>query len=94
MACAGHVFAAHVRADSGLVWNGADRPGTDRRLPVRPGSTLQLGSGDPIEFRVGRRAATIGQVLHARCKDPLSYLLQAGPLDSPVYSPCDPGSPG
>jgi hypothetical protein len=27
MACAGHVFAAHVRADPGLVWMALTDPG-------------------------------------------------------------------
>lgn len=41
--------------------------------------------GDPIEFRVGGRAAAIGQVLHARRQERLSYLLRAGPGNPPVY---------
>ena len=40
---------------------------------------------DPIEFRLGGRAAAIGRVLHAQCHQRLSYLMQAGPGDPPVY---------
>ena len=41
--------------------------------------------GDPIEFRVAGRVEAIGCVLHARCHERLSYLLQAGPGDPPTY---------
>jgi hypothetical protein len=41
--------------------------------------------GDPIEFRLGGRAAAIGQVMRACRQERLSYMLQAGPGDPPVY---------
>jgi len=41
--------------------------------------------GDPIEFRLGGRAGAIGRVLHVGCPQRLSYLLQAGRGDPPVY---------
>ncbi len=41
--------------------------------------------GDRIEFRLGGRAEAIGWVLHARCHERLSYLLQAGQGDPPTF---------
>ena len=85
VACARHVFAAHIHADPRGGLDGADRPGPEPRVPVRPGGALDLVPGDPIEFRLGGRAEAIGRVLHARSGERLSYLLQAGPGDPPVY---------
>ena len=85
MACARHVFAAHVRADPGLVWTALTDPGQTAAYLYGLAAHSSWVSGDPTEFRVGGRAAAIGQVLHARCQERLSYLLQAGPGDPPVY---------
>jgi hypothetical protein len=65
--------------------DGADRPGPDRRVPVRPGGALRVGSRRPhrIPPRLPYRADR--GVLHAQCHERLSYLLQAGPGDPPVY---------
>ena len=85
VACSAHVFAAHVRADPGLIW--AALTGPDQTAAYLYGLAAHSSwvPGDPIEFRVGGRAAAIGQVLHARRQERLSYLLQAGPGDPPVY---------
>jgi Bacterial regulatory proteins, luxR family len=64
---------------------------TDTAKSNRVGLILDMAAhstwvpGDPIEFRLGGRAAAIGRVLHARCHQRLSYLMQAGPGDPPVY---------
>ena len=85
MACAGHVFAAHVRADPGLVWKALTDPGQTAVYLYGLAAHSTWVPGDPIDFRLGGRAAAIGRVLYARCGQRLSYLLQAGPDDPPVY---------
>ena len=85
VACAAHVFAAYVRADPGLIWAALTDP--DQTAAYLYGLTAHSTwvPGDPIEFRVADRVEVIGCVLHARCHERLSYLLQAGPGDPPVY---------
>jgi len=39
----------------------------------------------PIYFRCGDRGQLTGHILHARRNERLSYLLQSGPNDPPVY---------
>jgi hypothetical protein len=56
MACAGHVFAAHVRADPGLVWTALTDPGQTAAYLYGLAANSSWVSGDPIEFRVGGRA--------------------------------------
>ncbi len=85
VACAGHVFAAHVRADPELVWTALTDPAQTAAYLYGLAAHSSWVPGDPIEFRLGGRAAAIGQVMHACCQERLSYLLQAGPGDPPVY---------
>jgi hypothetical protein len=85
VACAGHVFAAHVRADPGLVWTALSDPGQTAVYLYGLAAHSTWVPGDPIEFRLGGRAAAIGQVMHACRQERLSYVLQAGPGDPPVY---------
>src|SRR5215471_2396373 len=85
VACAGHSFAVHVRADPGLVWTALTDPHQTAAYLYGLAAHSNWVPGDPIEFRLGGRAAAIGQVLHARRQERLSYLLQAGPGDPPVY---------
>ena len=82
---AAHVFAAHVRADPGLVWTALTDPGQTAAYLYGLAAHSTWLPGDPIEFHLGGRAEAIGRVLHARCHERLSYLLQAGPGDPPVY---------
>ena len=83
VACAGHVFAAHVRADPGLVWAALTDPGQTAVYLYGLAAHSTWVPGDPIEFRLGGRAAAIGQVMHACRQERLSYVLQAGPGDPP-----------
>jgi uncharacterized protein YndB with AHSA1/START domain len=85
VACAGHVFAAHVRGDPGLVWAALTDPGRTAAYLYGLAAHSTWVPGDPIEFRLGGRAVAIGRVLHAQCHQRLSYLMQAGPGDPPVY---------
>jgi uncharacterized protein YndB with AHSA1/START domain len=85
VACAGHVFAAYVRADPGLVWAALTSPGQTAAYLYGLAAHSSWVPGDRIEFRLGGRAAAIGLVLYARRRERLSYLLQAGPGDPPVY---------
>ena len=85
VACTRHVFAAHVRADPGTVWTALTDPGQTAGYLYGLAAYSSWVPGDPIEFRLGGRAGAIGRVLHAQCGERLSYLLQAGPGDPPVY---------
>jgi uncharacterized protein YndB with AHSA1/START domain len=85
VACAAHVFAAHVHADPGLVWTALTDPGQTAAYLYGLAAHSTWVPGDPIEFRLAGRVEAIGRVLHARCHERLSYLLQAGPGDPPVY---------
>jgi hypothetical protein len=82
---ASYVFAAHVRADPGVVWTALTDPGQTAGYLYGLAAHSTWVPGDPIEFRLGGRAGAIGRVLHAQCGERLSYLLQAGPGDPPVY---------
>src|SRR5215470_5140774 len=83
--CAGHGFAAHVRADPGLVWTALTDPDQTAAYLYGLAARSSWVPGDPIEVRHDGRAAAIGQVLHARRQERLCYLLQAGPGDPPAY---------
>jgi hypothetical protein len=83
--CAAHVFAAHVRADPGLVWAALTDPGQTAAYLYGLAAHSTWLPGDPIEFRLAGRVEAIGCVLHARSQERLSYLLQAGPGDPPAY---------
>jgi uncharacterized protein YndB with AHSA1/START domain len=85
VACAGHVFAAHVRGDPGLVWAALTDPGQTAAYLYGLAAHSTWVPGDPIEFRLGGRPEAIGRVLRAQCHERLSYLLQAGPGDPPAY---------
>jgi len=85
VACAEHVFAAHIRADPALVWTALTDPGQTTGFLYGLAAHSTWVPGEPIEFRLDGRPAAIGRVLHARCHERLSYLLQAGPGDPPVY---------
>ena len=85
VAGAGHVFAAHLRADPGLVWAALTGPGRSGAYLYGLAARSTWMPGARIEFRRGGRAELTGAVLHARCQERLSYLLQAGPGDPPVY---------
>jgi hypothetical protein len=83
--CAVHVFAAHVRADPGLVWAALTDPGQTAAYLYGLTAHSTWTPVDPIEFRVAGRVEAICCVLHARRHERLSYLLQAGPGDPPAY---------
>jgi uncharacterized protein YndB with AHSA1/START domain len=83
--CAEHVFAAYVRADPGLVWTALTDPGQSAAYLYGLAAHSTWVPGDRIEFRLDDRVELIGTVVHARCRERLSYLLQAGPDDPPVY---------
>lgn len=83
--CAKHVFAVHVRADPGRVWAALTDPGQTVAYLYGLAAHSSWVPGDRIEFRLSGRAAAIGQVVYARRRERLSYLLQAGPGDPSVY---------
>ena len=85
MACAAHVFAAHIHAGPALVWTALTDPDQTAACLYGLAAHSTWVPGDPIEFRLAGRVEAIGRVLHARCHERLSYLLQAGPGDPPVY---------
>jgi hypothetical protein len=60
VACAGHVFAAHVRADPGLVWTALTDPGQTAVYLYGLAAHSTWVPADPIEFRLAaalRRSA-------------------------------------
>jgi uncharacterized protein YndB with AHSA1/START domain len=85
VACAGHVFAAHIRADPGLVWAALTDRGQTAAYLHGLGAHSTWVPGDPIEFRLGDRVELIGRVLHVQCHQRLSYLLRSRPHDPPVF---------
>jgi uncharacterized protein YndB with AHSA1/START domain len=85
VACVAHVFAAHVRADPGLVWAALTDPGQTAAYLHGLAAHSTWVPGDPIEFRLGDRVELIGRVLHVQHHERLSYLLRSGPHDPPVY---------
>ena len=85
LACATYVFAAHVRADPGTIWAALTDPGQTAAYLYGLAAHSTWVPGDPIEFRLAGRVEAIGRVLHARCRERLSYLLQAGPGHPPAY---------
>jgi Activator of Hsp90 ATPase homolog 1-like protein len=85
VAYAAHVFAAHIRADPGLIWAALTGPGQTAAFLYGLAAHSTWVPGDPIEFRLAGRVEAIGCVLHARCHERLSYVLQAGPGDPPAY---------
>ena len=85
VAGAGHVFAAHVRADPGLVWTALTDPGQSGAYLYGLAAHSTWMPDARIEFRLDDRVELIGTVIHARCHERLSYLLQSGPDDPAVY---------
>ena len=84
MACAAHIFAAHVRAGPGPIWAALTEPGQTAAYLYGLAAHSTWAPGDPIEFRLAGRVEAIGCVLHARPHERLSYLLQADPGDPPA----------
>ena len=72
VACAAHVFAAHIRADPGPVWTALTDPGRTAAYLYGLAAHSTWAPGDPIEFRLAGRVEAIGRVLHARCHERLT----------------------
>ena len=85
VAGAGHVFAAHVRADPALVWTALTDPGQSGAYLYGLAAHSTWIPDARIEFRLDDRVELIGTVIHARRHERLSYLLQSGPDDPAVY---------
>lgn len=85
VAGAGHVFTAHVRADPGLVWTALTDPDQSGAYLYGMAAHSTWIPDARIEFRLDDRVELIGTVIHARCQERLSYLLQSGPDDPAVY---------
>jgi uncharacterized protein YndB with AHSA1/START domain len=68
-----------------MVWTALTGPGQTAGYLYGLAAHSTWVPGHRIEFRLGGRAGPIGRVLRARCGERLSYLLRAGPGDSPVY---------
>jgi hypothetical protein len=67
VACAGHVFAAHVRTDPGLVWTALTDPGQTAAYLYGPTAHSTWVPGDPIEFRLGGTLSKPGRATR-RCE--------------------------
>ena len=62
VACAAHVFNAHVRADPGLVWAALTDPAQTAAHLYGLAAHSTWVPGDPIEFRLADRVEAIGCV--------------------------------
>ena len=60
VACAGHVFAAHVRADPGLVWAALTDPDQTARVTCRAAGSMPASSPCRNSMPCRRLAARTG----------------------------------
>ena len=82
---AAHTFAACARVCPEVIWAALTDPDQTAAFLYGLAAHSTWLPGAPIAFRHGSGAALTGRVLHARRHERLSYLLQAGPDDPPVY---------
>ena len=82
---AAHTFAACTYVSPGIIWAALTDPDQTAAFLYGLAAHSTWIPGAPIAFRHGSGAALTGRVLHARRNERLSYLLQSGPDDPPVY---------
>jgi uncharacterized protein YndB with AHSA1/START domain len=80
-----HTFAAHVRTSPEFVWKALTDPDMTAAFLYGLAAHSTWMAGAAIGFCRGGRVELTGRVLHARCHERLSYVLQSGPDDPPVY---------
>ena len=78
-------FAVHVRTCPELVWTALTDPDKTTEFLYGMAAHSTWIPGAEIGFRRGDRVELTGRVLHSRCHERLSYVLQSGPDDPPVY---------
>ena len=76
-----HTFAAHVRTSPEFVWKALTDPDMTAAFLYGLAAHSMWMAGAPIGFCRGGRVELTGRVLHARCHERLSYVLQSGPDD-------------
>ena len=86
VACAGHVFAAHVRGDPGLVWAALTDPGRTAAYLYGLAAHSTWVPGDPIEFRLRGRAA-VDRPRPARTVPPTAVVPDASRAGRPAGVP-------
>ena len=82
---AAHTFAAWTRASPGVVWTALTDADEIAAFLYGLAAHSTWIPGAPICFRSGDRTQLTGRVLHAQRNERLSYVLQSGPHDPPVY---------
>ena len=82
---AAHSFAAWTRADPEVVWTALTDPGQTPAFLYGLAAHSTWIPGDPVCFRSGDGTQVTGRVLCAQPSERLSYVLQSGPHDPPVY---------
>ena len=82
---AAHTFAACSYVCPEVIWAALTAPDQTAAFLHGLAAHSTWVPGAPIAFRYGNGVALTGRVLHARRNERLSYLLQSGPDDPPVY---------
>ena len=82
---AAHTFAACSYVGPEVIWAALTDPDQTAAFLYGLAAHSTWAAGAPIDFRHGHGAVLTGRVLHARRHERLSYLLQSGPDDPPVY---------
>ena len=80
-----HTFAVHVRACPELVWTALTDPDKTAVFLYGLAAHSTWIPGAPISFCLGGRVQLTGRVLHGRCHERLSYVLQSGSQDPLMY---------
>jgi uncharacterized protein YndB with AHSA1/START domain len=80
-----HQFACFAAASPAAVWSALTEPSQTRAYLYGLAAHSSWQADAPIQFRFAGRCPIIGQVLHVEAPRRLSYVLQAGPGDPPVY---------
>ena len=82
---AAHTFAGWTTAGPEVVWTALTDPGETPAFLYGLAADSTWIPGDPVCFRYGDGIQVTGRVLCAQRHERLSYVLQSGPHDPPVY---------
>ena len=82
---AAHTFAAWSRASPGVIWTALTDPGRTPAFLYGLAAHSTWIPGAAIQFRYGDHVQVSGRVLCVQPGERLSYVLQSGSADPPVY---------
>jgi uncharacterized protein YndB with AHSA1/START domain len=80
-----HQFTCFTAASPAKVWSALTVPCQTSAYLYGLAAHSSWRADDPIQFRIQGQDPVTGRVLHVRVPWRLSYLLQSGPGDPPVY---------